>query len=268
MNHPEAFMALPSVVNALGSESFFSELSNWIQRQIGYDSTIIILYPEAGRPSIIYNGTDYFVDAEISQEFINVSHVLDPFYRMVKSSDNEGVFLLADVAPDEFYESEFYNQIYVQTGLQQELGILLRLDDHSAIEISVGLRKNSVDSSDEVARIQPIFETVKSLICKHFLIAPESKNIGLQLADFLSNFGKEYLSSRECEVLRLVLQGYSTKGMAPLLNVSAETIKVYRKRLYAKLKISSQSELFSLFLEAAATMPVDSSEDPLVHYFQ
>ena len=37
-------------------------------------------------------------------------------------------------------------------------------------------------------------------------------------------------------------------SIATLLNISVGTVKVHRKNIYAKLEISSQSELFSLFL--------------------
>jgi DNA-binding CsgD family transcriptional regulator len=38
--------------------------------------------------------------------------------------------------------------------------------------------------------------------------------------------------------------------VARKLAISAETVKVHRKHIYAKLGIKSQSELFSLFLKA------------------
>ncbi|MCY1250836.1 Bacterial regulatory protein, luxR family [compost metagenome] len=54
------------------------------------------------------------------------------------------------------------------------------------------------------------------------------------------------VSVREAEVIRLMLKGHSTKSIARHLGNSPETVKVHRKRIYSKLKISSQGELFSL----------------------
>ncbi|KXK67489.1 LuxR family transcriptional regulator [Pseudomonas monteilii] len=47
-----------------------------------------------------------------------------------------------------------------------------------------------------------------------------------------------------------MLSGCSSKEIARKLEISVETVKVHRKHMYSKLGIKSQSELFSLFLQA------------------
>lgn len=49
---------------------------------------------------------------------------------------------------------------------------------------------------------------------------------------------------------RLMLSGCSNKEIARKLEISAETVKVHKKHIYSKLGIKSQSELFSIFLQA------------------
>ena len=66
----------------------------------------------------------------------------------------------------------------------------------------------------------------------------------------LSQFGCGVLSDRELEIARLILRGFSSKAMAERLKISPDTIKVHRRHLYAKLDISSQPELFSLFIQS------------------
>ena len=80
------------------------------------------------------------------------------------------------------------------------------------------------------------------------------------------NFGRDHLSARECEVIQLILKGHSNKSIAQLLEISVDTVKVYNKRFHTKLDISSQAELFSLFLEAISLVPFDADIDPLTHY--
>ncbi len=82
------------------------------------------------------------------------------------------------------------------------------------------------------------------------------------------NFGRDHLSTRECEVIQLVLKGHSNKSIAQLLEISVDTVKVYNKRFHTKLDISSQAELFSLFLEAISLVPFDADIDPLTHYLE
>ncbi|MHA7200753.1 response regulator transcription factor, partial [Burkholderia pseudomallei] len=66
----------------------------------------------------------------------------------------------------------------------------------------------------------------------------------------LASFGAPLLTEREMAIARLVLRGNSSKAIAERLAISPETVKVHRRHLYSKLGISSQPELFSLFLQA------------------
>ena len=62
---------------------------------------------------------------------------------------------------------------------------------------------------------------------------------------------------------QLILKGHSSKSIARTLNNSPETIKVHRRRIYAKLGVTSQGELLSLFLAAMSKAPPTAIGDPL-----
>ncbi|GAA4492703.1 helix-turn-helix transcriptional regulator [Gluconacetobacter tumulicola] len=55
------------------------------------------------------------------------------------------------------------------------------------------------------------------------------------------------LTPREVEIVTLILKGHSTPSLAAVLRCAPNTVKVHRRRIYAKLAISSQAELFRLF---------------------
>jgi len=82
----------------------------------------------------------------------------------------------------------------------------------------------------------------------------------------MENFGKSCLSAKEGEVLHLLLMGHSAKSTAERMGISPGTVKIHRNNIYAKLDINSQTELFSLFIDALANMAGDGSEDPLIAY--
>ncbi len=56
------------------------------------------------------------------------------------------------------------------------------------------------------------------------------------------------LTKRELEIVTLILKGHSNLSLAAVLSLSPNTVKVHRRQIYAKLTISSQAELFRLFL--------------------
>jgi DNA-binding CsgD family transcriptional regulator len=255
------------VVEAIGGQNFLPELSNLVTKLVGFESLIVMGFEFGKPPVILYNDTTYFEEQACDKEFLNAL-VLDPFYQLIRTGTKQGIYQLEDIAPDEFYSSQYYQKVYIQTGLKKEIGILVPCTDDFCIVLSLGLRSERETECDQLTCLENYAALIEAAVKSHFRLADtQDRTIGHQLNDIFSNFGKDFLSERECQVTQLVLQGYSTKSIAPLLDVSTETVKVYRKRIHNKLNISSQSELFSLFLEAASTVPADSDIDPLTAYF-
>lgn len=60
------------------------------------------------------------------------------------------------------------------------------------------------------------------------------------------------LTPRDLDVVRGVLQGLSTDALAERLGLTVESARTYLKRLYRKLGIAGQRELFALLLEPLA----------------
>lgn len=69
-----------------------------------------------------------------------------------------------------------------------------------------------------------------------------------QVINAFKNFGDGVLTRREREVVRLVLRGHSSNSIGRQFYITIGTVKIHRKNIYAKLGISSQSELFSHFI--------------------
>jgi DNA-binding CsgD family transcriptional regulator len=114
-----------------------------------------------------------------------------------------------------------------------------------------------------------IFPAIQALIRQHWTeVSPAIGEPTLRdrLHSALGAFGSSLLTRREQQVIELVLLGHSTRLVAEKLGISAETVKLHRKHAYAKLDISSQAELFYLFVDALASHTGISGEDPLLSY--
>ncbi|MCZ6839402.1 MAG: helix-turn-helix transcriptional regulator [Alphaproteobacteria bacterium] len=72
--------------------------------------------------------------------------------------------------------------------------------------------------------------------------------LNLQVTSAFENFGDGVLTRREREVVRMVLRGHSSNAIGRQFQITTGTVKIHRKNIYAKLGISSQSELFSQFI--------------------
>jgi DNA-binding CsgD family transcriptional regulator len=58
----------------------------------------------------------------------------------------------------------------------------------------------------------------------------------------------------ETQVVAQVLEGHSSESIAKSLGISAGTVRIHRRNIYAKLAISSQQELFSIFFQKIRTV--------------
>jgi DNA-binding CsgD family transcriptional regulator len=77
-------------------------------------------------------------------------------------------------------------------------------------------------------------------------ILPDTPSVdGSDLGGFL--IGR--LTPRERDIVRLVLEGHPVAAIAARLQLSENTIKSHRKRLFAKLDITTERELFVMFVE-------------------
>jgi DNA-binding CsgD family transcriptional regulator len=57
------------------------------------------------------------------------------------------------------------------------------------------------------------------------------------------------ITRRESQVIAQVLEGYSSEAIAKSLGIAPGTVRIHRRNIYAKLNISSQQQLFSIFFK-------------------
>ncbi len=73
--------------------------------------------------------------------------------------------------------------------------------------------------------------------------------IGLNLESLIASVRVQYrLTPRECEVVRLVLQGRNVVEISDRLAVSIGTVRNHKQRLYRKLGVNTEREMFPLLL--------------------
>jgi len=231
---------------------------------------------------IVYPGTDlsvieYFEVPEGAQQstldvFVKGAFLLDPFYLAATRDRSFGVFRLRDLAPKDFRSSDYYKSWYLNCGYHDECGYLIPIGADGFINIALGKNQpRTLFTKQEMAVLQGIRPTVDTL-CKQHWANARSKSPGVnlrgQLHSALNSFGSSLLTEREAQVIKLVLHGHSTKTLAEKLSISMETVKLHRKHAYSKLEVSSQAELFYLFLDSVMSAGDYDGGDPLLPYLK
>lgn len=201
--------------------------------------------------------------------YLEGTYILNPVYNAYLSGLRAGIYRLRELAPDNYFSSDYYRQFKVQQLADEEIGyrtygwpagmeelvIAVELPQGKMAEISLHrpLQIGGFSDADcQLLRdIEPLIGAIYRRIWQNFEDARKPGPNGRDrnsLDVFLSDFGKGTLSARECEVAHMILKGHSSESISHQLNISVATVKTHRKNLYAKLGLSTQQELFSMFL--------------------
>lgn len=253
-----AHAGLARAIEGLGQPRFWRQLILLLQQWLPFDNALAMLYPRAGLPRAleIFDARDEG-NPEALALYLSGLYQLDPFYQACQERIGDGLHRLEEVAPDQFRQSEYYLKYFHDHVLEDEVQFIVQLGDSGALSLSLGAQ----------ARFDAAQQGLLALVCPWVLAlmgqhwhgqqTRPAPAMASQVRDAMSLFGAKVLSERELEIARLILRGYSSKAMAERLAISPETIKVHRRHLYAKLDISSQPELFSLFLQSLGHDPQD-----------
>jgi len=263
---------LASLIQAVQTPDFPHQLVATLRSLVPIEDATVVVYPERNFPVVEYFEEPEEVSTSTLDRFVLGAFVLDPFY-IAGTEQQFGVFRLRDLSPQGFRDSEYYKNWYRNCGYQDECGFIVRLSDSAFINIALGkTRSRSRFSQSQVELLRDIAPVIETLCRRHWEFdtqaAPGAVDLRKQLHEALDHFGKSLLTDREAQVINLVLHGHSTKTVAEKLSISIETVKLHRKHAYAKLEVSSQAELFYLFLDSLMSAKNYGGGDTLVAYLK
>jgi DNA-binding CsgD family transcriptional regulator len=264
---PAWYETLSLVINRSFSAEAIAELLKGLENFVDAGSAMITIYPHAKPPKTTHHRLLANEDPKLQIEtYDSGAYLLDPFYRKAIDDKAEGAFSINMVAPTGFEESEYFDLFYKRLGFSDEICILIQLDELVVASISL-VRHIGMPSftHQDIDNLNIAFPLIKSMMIKwrQSISGLDTPNLEWQLDNALVNFGTSKLTPRESKILHMMLHGYAIKTIAEKLKNSIETIKHHRKNIYAKLDVSSQSELFYLFIASLKAMPEGATADPL-----
>jgi DNA-binding CsgD family transcriptional regulator len=260
-------------IAALGTADFFPSLVAAVNGQVRIDYPQVWLYHRDLPPRVLYH--EIPADAVASQidEYLDGPYREDPFFQTSMNQPRSKIYRLSRITMGKLEQSTYYREYYADTGTTDEAIYLSRLRGGNVINLSMmRLPEHGPFSDGEYEALYLLAEPVSELIKSHsehddfavtHLIQP---GIDHQIDLAFRTFGASLLSPREKDVLEMMLRGYSTDSSADKLGIALETVRRHRKSIYRKLDVSSQTDLFSLFLNAMSCLGEAGGEDPLSVY--
>ena len=256
---------------AINAPEFSRVLVESIKSLVPFDEASVIAYETANLPVFDFMTPDTNTQSSLDI-FVQGAFLLDPYYVAAVFEGRHGFFRLPELAPDGFRRSEYYRIYYRQSGLRDECGYLVPIQDGGFINIALGKTRSRAFSERQLSLLGDIEPLVSGLCSAHWRQKANSARPGVklrnQLGAALDSFGTSVLTRRESQVVNLILLGHTTRMLAKVLDISPETVKLHRKHAYKKLDISTQSELFHLFIVSLMSARQYSGEDPLIAYFR
>ena len=260
-------------IAALGTDEFFPAVVAAIQGQVKIDYPQFWLYHRDLPPQVLYHEVpDAAVGSQIDS-YLEGPFREDPFYQVSMDRPRSKIYRLARITAGKLEQSSYYNDYYSDTGTVDEAVYLAKLRAGNVINLSMMRLPSSGEfTDDDYERLYLLAEPVSELLKSHsehgefattYLIQP---GIDHQIDLAFQTFGESFLSPREKSVLELMLRGYSTSISAERLEIALETVRRHRKSIYRKLDVSSQTDLFSLFINSMSCLSEAAGADPLTIY--
>lgn len=254
-------VAIGEAVGALDKPEFAERLVTALRSQIEFDYSVLFGYCGDARPIDLFDDFPLAKRRVFVTEYQEGPYLLDPFFLASKRPVADGLHRLRELAPDRFYQSEYFRSYYVQTGLAEEIGFFAGLPgDVSAVISLMRADDSPVFSAREFRKLKDCEPVVLALVRRHWAALhrrfhddePREANAGIQqhIEHAFLNFGRSVLTPRERSVVEYVLKGYSSEAIGTILEISPGTVRIHRKNIYSKLGINSQGALFSRFIHA------------------
>lgn len=246
---------IAAAIKAVGVADFPRRIEEALQAIVDLDIVMVFAYAGAGKPVCLYHNIDPLRAETVIDAYIRGPYLLDPFYSAATDPKATGVRQLRKMAPDQFYSSEYFRQHYGLTKIRDEVGIVCRPGGGVSVVISFTRPLSSpAFGRRDLQNIQDAEPLIRLLAEKHWSNARDSMkdSLGGETSDpinaTLNRMTDGVLTPREIEITSLVLRGHSSASIAGTLSIAEGTVKIHRKNIYQKLRISSQSELFSMFI--------------------
>ncbi len=255
LESPDWHNAVAGIISSTDDQSAADALIDAIGSIVDHEGTCLIAFHKDASPEVLHHsiepaGAQHYIDRYLAGPYL-----LDPLYQLALRTDRPTLCRFRDELPDRFRSSEYYRQYCDRTHLLDEMDFLNDVSDTTTLALVVGRRKRMFSKTEltRLERIEPIIQAAIKKIWSNWAAKsrPQDKDAGMhkRLTRCFDKFGQKVLTDREREISQLLLRGHSSKSIARVLNIAPGTVMVHKRNLFSKLDITSQYELFSMFID-------------------
>jgi DNA-binding CsgD family transcriptional regulator len=239
-------------------------LASALAQLASVESMMISLERKDRAPQLLHQrGIAQAYKVSILERYFAGGYLLDPFCLAVEQGLAQGFYHLEDIAPDNFFDSDYYKAYYLNVGCSEDSYYIVDTGNDTKISVSLfqgfGGECLCAEQLNLLRAVEPLVREFISEFSQRGMLRnreiqcdqDQGKRDDLKhrVQSAFEHFGSDLLTERERQVAHMVLRGHSVKSTASQMSISPETVRMHRKNLYLKLEVGSQSELFALFIE-------------------
>lgn len=246
---------------AVGTSQVGASLDTLMQGTLGFDMSCAYLFRFNHEAVLLHDGYHAAVPDSTLRAYCRGGYLLDPFYVACTNNHPAGLWRMSDLAPDSFFSSGFsisrdiHPCVSSQHGAQvEEIGFIIPIRSRVAVVYSLmRTGPQAAFTPADLARLErlaPVVNRLFELDCrlKYNADPAEAAFTELRSEDAFINILQGQLTETQRYISRLILQGHSNPSIAALLGISEGTVKVHKHNIYQRLGISTNSDLFRLFI--------------------
>lgn len=245
------------LIDAIGSKPFLATLAEWLRMTVPYSYTVIFGYGGLSRPHDLFDDFPKEKRKVFVNDYLEGPYLLDPFFLAATQPVEPGLYRMRDLAPDRFYQGEYYRNYYAKTGLAEEIGYFVDVAPGTVVVVSL-MRAERAFTAREMRSLAERTPIVLAAARRHWAgqalerapdpAARHDPERDARVEESFASFGEGLLTPREREIVEFTLKGHSAEAIGEILSIAPGTVRIHRRNVYAKLRISSQGELFYKFI--------------------
>lgn len=255
----EEIDGVSNVVSELGRPGFGLALDRLLRSLTTFEMTCIFAFHPESQPLLVHDGYSASVSRNALGAYLRGAYLLDPFYVACTTGVSDGLWRMSEVAPDEFFASDFAASREVHPCISdasgtliEEIGYLVTLDDGWRATYSLMRNRTSQRFSEEDhGKLSDLGPLVSSLVRRHSEVASVTVTEDARSSEVESVLQRAFgdrLTPSQFRVVNLILRGHSNQSIARELHITDGTAKLHRHNAYQRLGIASQSDLFRMFI--------------------
>ncbi|HEV7252728.1 MAG TPA: LuxR C-terminal-related transcriptional regulator [Mesorhizobium sp.] len=254
MRMAENWQTLANAIQATGTGEHLDRMIDLICSLVPYDLITVTRYSATEKPEFVKHRR---FSEEMVAKYLRDYYVYDPFYAHWRKQRRAGVLPLRKLASPEMKRGQYIAEFLAQSRICDELGVLMQDAGDRCLGIFLD-RSEKPFRDSEVQALEQRFPVFASLHARDVLSRSPPLDSGGGKAEGASPQSEPQipetlwpeLSGREKQVVKMILAGHPTATVAKRLGITVGTAKNHRRRIYEKLDITTERELFLQFFHS------------------